>query len=213
MQKRSIKAEIAQIAKIRKEKAAIEKTLKKKVSQLFQQQAKELFDNHSELESFMWSQYTPYFNDGEECKFYAYRDSIGINGEEMVWITEIENDIRMTKNKDKKIATLLADINKLKEAITKKRKKVTLSQGEYPMLDDGWKAFKHMLKERTSELEYYQSFNPDDLPALKKRLATLQAISGFLNEYTNEDLLEMFGDHAVVTVTRKNCTVEYYNHD
>lgn len=207
MQQRSIKAEIA---KARKEKAAIEKTLKKKVSQLFQQQAKELFDNHSGLESFKWRQYTPYFNDGDECKFDVDRDSIGINGEEMVWLTEIENDIRMTKNKDKKIATLLADITKLKEAITKKRNKVTLSQGE---ADTATYAFKYMLQEMSSELKRYQSFNPDDLPALKKRLATLQAISDFLQEYTNEDLLEMFGDHAVVTVTRKNCTVEYYDHD
>lgn len=38
-----------------------------------------VFEKHPELESFSWSQYTPYFNDGEECTFHV-RDIDEING-------------------------------------------------------------------------------------------------------------------------------------
>lgn len=43
---------------------------------------KKLFDTHTKLESFKWQQYTPYFNDGEECVFSANTDYISINGNE-----------------------------------------------------------------------------------------------------------------------------------
>lgn len=39
-----------------------------------------LFEKHPKLESFDWTQYTPYFNDGDECVFSARTDEPGING-------------------------------------------------------------------------------------------------------------------------------------
>lgn len=40
-----------------------------------------LFERHPKLESFGWNQYTPYFNDGDECVFSANYDYPEINGE------------------------------------------------------------------------------------------------------------------------------------
>jgi hypothetical protein len=48
-----------------KAKAELQKDAKK----LFVEAAKELFDKYQELDSFGWVQYTPYFNDGDECIF------------------------------------------------------------------------------------------------------------------------------------------------
>lgn len=47
----------------------------------FRALAQSVFDAHPRLESFNWTQYTPYFNDGDECIFGANtdEDSIGIN--------------------------------------------------------------------------------------------------------------------------------------
>jgi hypothetical protein len=36
---------------------------------LFSEAATELFDKYPTIESFSWTQYTPYFNDGDECTF------------------------------------------------------------------------------------------------------------------------------------------------
>jgi hypothetical protein len=41
-----------------------------------------LFEKHPKIESFSWTQYTPYFNDGDECVFSTNFDySLEINGE------------------------------------------------------------------------------------------------------------------------------------
>jgi hypothetical protein len=40
----------------------------------------ELFEEFPELESFSWTQYTPYFNDGDTCEFSANIDYPEIEG-------------------------------------------------------------------------------------------------------------------------------------
>lgn len=40
----------------------------------------ELFEAHPDLESFGWRQYTPYFNDGDECVFGVRSDFPDLNG-------------------------------------------------------------------------------------------------------------------------------------
>lgn len=47
----------------------------------FKEASTELFDKHPKLESFSWTQYTPYFNDGDECCFSVHYDCPDINGE------------------------------------------------------------------------------------------------------------------------------------
>lgn len=47
---------------------------------LFNEAVKDLFAEHPEMESFSWAQYTPYFNDGDECVFGVLGDDPDING-------------------------------------------------------------------------------------------------------------------------------------
>jgi hypothetical protein len=47
----------------------------------FSEQSKALFAKHPKMQSFSWRQYTPYFNDGDECEFSAHTDDPNINGE------------------------------------------------------------------------------------------------------------------------------------
>lgn len=42
----------------------------------FAEHSKGLFGKHPKLESFSWTQYTPYFNDGEECVFGVNRENL-----------------------------------------------------------------------------------------------------------------------------------------
>ena len=39
-----------------------------------------IFDTFPEVKSVSWTQYTPYFNDGEECTFSAHIDYFYVNG-------------------------------------------------------------------------------------------------------------------------------------
>jgi hypothetical protein len=47
---------------------------KKKVESIFKTAALELFVEHPVLKSISWSQYTPYFNDGDICYFSSHHD-------------------------------------------------------------------------------------------------------------------------------------------
>lgn len=49
--------------------AEFEKKFKKEGGTLFKEICQEIFEKFPEIESFSWTQYTPYFNDGEECTF------------------------------------------------------------------------------------------------------------------------------------------------
>jgi hypothetical protein len=43
--------------------------LKEQGKLAFQEHLKEFFEKNPEVESLRWTQYTPYFNDGDECHF------------------------------------------------------------------------------------------------------------------------------------------------
>lgn len=71
---------LAQIEKGKEEIAVIKAELAKKLHETFHGLTKELFITYPELKSFEWTQYTPYFNDGEECEFDANVDYPSFNG-------------------------------------------------------------------------------------------------------------------------------------
>lgn len=54
-----------------------------------------LFSRYPKLESFSWTQYTDYFNDGEECYFSAHLDYLEVNGFEDGDDDEVEVDGRL----------------------------------------------------------------------------------------------------------------------
>lgn len=65
--KKTIKDTQKQIQNLRKDLKRIAKDAIKELS-------KEVFENHPQLVSIGWRQYTPYFNDGSECTFGVERD-------------------------------------------------------------------------------------------------------------------------------------------
>lgn len=61
-------------------------------SDIFENFYKYIFEKYPTLESFGWTQYTPYFNDGETCVFYANTDYISVNDEyvdDANWASEV----------------------------------------------------------------------------------------------------------------------------
>jgi hypothetical protein len=75
----------------KKEIAKLKAEAQKMASDAFDSFCKEIFEKHPKVESFGWSQYTPYFNDGDTCTFSANIDYISINGEyvdDSKWVNE-----------------------------------------------------------------------------------------------------------------------------
>jgi hypothetical protein len=65
---------------IKEQLQALKSNYKKLAQELFNSGTKELFDKHEALDSFGFTAYSPYFNDGESCKFSANIDCPYING-------------------------------------------------------------------------------------------------------------------------------------
>jgi hypothetical protein len=65
----------------KKKMVEMQKEAQQVVQQAFKEATVELFDEHPELKSFGWNQYTPYFNDGDVCVFDTNFDwEVWING-------------------------------------------------------------------------------------------------------------------------------------
>lgn len=74
-----------------KEIAKLKAEAQQMASDAFDSFCKEIFEKHPKIESFGWSQYTPYFNDGDTCTFSANTDYISVNGEyvdDSKWVSE-----------------------------------------------------------------------------------------------------------------------------
>ena len=80
-----------------KEKQSQISDIKKQVldlsSGIFEDFYKYIFEKYPKLDSFGWTQYTPYFNDGETCVFYANTNYITVNDEyfeDASWSQEVK---------------------------------------------------------------------------------------------------------------------------
>lgn len=75
-------------------------------SGIFEDFYKYIFEKYPTLESFGWSQYTPYFNDGDTCIFSVNTDYISVNDEyvdEAKWSSEVNVINWGTWNRDLKV--------------------------------------------------------------------------------------------------------------
>ncbi len=70
---------LERLQEFRKRREDLEKQIREESKGLFKQVSDKIFEKHPLLNSFGWSQYTPYFNDGNECVFSANTDYIYIN--------------------------------------------------------------------------------------------------------------------------------------
>lgn len=59
---------------LRVQRKAIMAEIQEQSKALFEELVPEIFKEHPKLKSFSWTQYTPYFNDGDTCSFRAYTD-------------------------------------------------------------------------------------------------------------------------------------------
>lgn len=62
----------------KKQRQILNDKIKESAKTLFTEFVGNLFEVHPKLVSFSWEQYTPYFNDGDECVFSARVDYPGI---------------------------------------------------------------------------------------------------------------------------------------
>lgn len=150
----------------------------------------EIFKKNKSFESFSWTQYTPYWNDGDTCEFYAHTDSIFIDDEEeSVCSYELKSLYEKLLEKDKEIKKLQRRNNKLE-------KNNDIKNWEY--------------SSNKRQIEILENSNIDDV---KRKLDFLLDIEELVSSIDQDTLYSMFGDHCKVTVKKDGVTTESWSHD
>jgi hypothetical protein len=171
---------------IQKQIEKLEKQAQKESSKLISKGFKDIFKKYPDLKSFSWTQYTPYFNDGDECVFSAHTDYISINGSEQDESTyELRQFLDVLHNPKKEIAALQKRIEECKK-----------EKYGYSYLED--------------EINRIESGSIDET---KNRLAILEDIGQILSSIDEDCYKSIFGDHVRVTVTKDGWSTESYEHE
>lgn len=173
-------------------KKAMEKDGQKLITELFQK----AFDEIPSLQSIEWTQYTPYFNDGDSCVFSVNEQYFGFNKQDV-------------ESKVATMADLVEDDN---------------DDDDYGS-DDPFDAINKFTSSNFNQygLETMEKYYPkqfeffQNLKLNKKQIKLIEEISDTSNSL--EDLFEIaFGDRVRVIATKNkngkiDFTVEEYNHD
>jgi hypothetical protein len=186
-------------AALRNKIAEARKTMEETAKGLFTEMTSELFNDNPTLMAFGWTQYTPYFNDGDVCTFRCNSDyptllikvgddliahdsnsgELEINGEEVRSTYELQDTFKSlgvdSYTKGGKLY-----------AYDKATKAVTVDGVKIPTYDDYEKLFD----------------------------AVEGKVTEFLGSFEDEDMQTMFGDHQTITVSRNgSIETEDYEHD
>lgn len=186
------KPTIAQrIAKAKKEAERAKDSISRGGQKLFGEAVKDIFKKHKDLKQFSWNQYAPHWNDGDECVFGVYLESLTINDEvayedsEDIWTLERIHKLLSNKEKEKKRI--------LKEIDEKSGNK-----------DSSWEV--ESLKRDLESIES-RDFKEVDFKYKIKR-----DITDLLEGIDDSVFKDMFGEGTVV-VTREGTSVEECEHD
>lgn len=104
------------LEKIKKELEIFEEKKKSFIKELqkeFPLLFKEIFEKTDKIDSFSWTQYTPYFNDGDECTFSVHCDYPYINGVDIDDLDWYDWRIRYYLKGDEKYKNLLTENPKI----------------------------------------------------------------------------------------------------
>lgn len=152
-----------EILKSFEEKNARIKALKEEIKKETQDNIKEifvfLFNENEWLEEITWSQYTPYFNDGDSCEFNVYETTV--------------NGCSIYKN--------------------------SLYNENYG---------SHLGEDFTKK--FIEKASPEIINKLEN---VLNIVEKFKNNIGDDVLLDIFGDHAQVVITRNGVQIEEVDHD
>jgi hypothetical protein len=179
--------------------AQARKTMEETAKGLFTEMSAELFNDNPTLESFGWTQYTPYWNDGDVCTFRCNGEyptvSIKVDDHLLSYDTnrgELTIDGNEIESPDEHIRTFKSmGVDEFKKngktyAYNAKTNTVTVNGEPFPTYDE------------------YE----EQLDVLEKK------VGKFMKNFEDEDMQVMFGDHMQVTVNRDGTVeTEEYEHD
>lgn len=172
-------------------KAEIEKAITEEAKIVFAEVSKDIFEKYGDkIGCFRWSQYTPYFNDGEPCEFSKHD----------VWIFTPEDakneDLRYEEGSEQ-FYSGYGENDKLSKILYRSKERDYVTSGTW------------IGKERL-ERDYESFENPNFDPEWGDAYTAVHDLCNLIDEDT---ALALFGDHVEVVVTANGVEVDDYDHD
>jgi predicted nuclease with TOPRIM domain len=194
--------------------------LRNNASKLVHEATKEFFEKHGDVvECIFWTQYTPYFNDGEACRFRVgevfvtlkndpnwceYEGSYLYNDDELKDL-ELQAQLKLLWDKDR-----LAAANAYRQHCIEQK-------GYDPFIEKRYSYKTTTTQEQLETWEPYHSnieeiyeFAKHISPELRSDFYELKSII----EHIDENIMErLFGNHIKVVITSNKLYTEEYDHD
>jgi len=218
----------------------LRKTYDETVKVSFGEALKAFFEATPEVQSVFWTQYTPYFNDGDSCYFSVgdiwYNLAAPVSEEESDEDAEedYEDDydegngfFGRTREEAYKDLDIIAKLRSGELAPTQEE----LATWEYYYFREttgGWNYKTRVqeptvytiteasLRERENEVNrWLRTIENEerDYPNREEALTNIQTIIKYINSVHPDAMESMFDDHVKVIVTREGIEVEEYEHD
>jgi hypothetical protein len=181
---------LARIAEHRKELEKAKNKAEKSGEKLFKQAVKEIFANFPELASFSWSQYTPHWNDGDQCVFECHFDSIEMS------FSDGSVDVDDVWGLQHLSELLSGNIEEKKKEIASK---ISVAKEEWE---------KNSLKSNLQELNK----SPEEIQRIHKMYSIKKSIVDLLEGIDASVYENLFGEGSV-QVTKDDMTVSECEHD
>lgn len=191
-------AAAAKYRELKRKIADAKKQMEQTAKDAFSEMSADFFAENPKIVSFGWTQYTPYWNDGDECVFSANTDyptvSIMVDGDTVGYDSN-QGDLLVNGNEVETSDQLVRTFKDLGvESFIRNGKEYTFDSKKGTVLANGVP-----LKTREA---YRDMFDPYE-----------KKVSSFMGNFEDEDLKVMFGDHITVTVNRDGVEIEDYEHD
>lgn len=163
----------------------------------FQEIFNELIEAVPEIERVYWTQYTPYWNDGETCIF-------SVNDICYDWNDEVNKIEEFSDDYDGILSTIDTNIQYLEESYKNQKKlESESSPGKY-------KHSVYILEKIEKSKKLIAVYG---IEGLERRTKAVDEFIKFINKIPKDFMLEIFGDHCEVEITRYGVTVEEHSHE
>jgi hypothetical protein len=163
---------VEKLKALRQKREELSVQIKESAKTLFKEASVTLFNEFPNLVKFGWTQYTPYFNDGDSCEF-----SSNHNDPFIIFTSQAEEDGEDFSPWD-----------------------YEFNRGDYGTFD-------------YKSSPYTFTKNPNLTAEQEAEYAAGSAVLDFLKNFDDTDMMGMFGDHQIVTVSKDGVDTSDYDHE
>lgn len=212
----TLKALEANFKELNQKIAEVQKEMREKSTGYIELAAQSVFENCPEVESIFWTQYTPYFNDGEACEFSVNEIYFALEGDEEV--DDYEGSIIYTaENLEKAKKDLENVLNYEKDPNAWIEQYKTDYYNRIGRVWSGsWQpspypSTSEAAQERVDEIqEFLNKYGADQLDKIN---SSIDGFRNVVNSIQDDIMQSLFGDHVKITLTRDGMEIDEYNHD